>query len=90
MKKKKFTLETETDIKVFLLFLLEYMREPVDKITLIDIVSENTDEIIINYDACFESLVDSGHIYCEDVGEERFCIITDSGRMVAKELLTRI
>lgn len=86
MKKKKFTLRTETDIKVFLLFLLEYIREPVDKATLIDIVSANTDEILINYDACLESLVDSEHIFPDEIAGERYYIITDSGRMVAREL----
>lgn len=86
MKKKKFRLESETDIKVFLLFLLEYMREPVDKATLLDIVSENTDEILINYDACLESLVDSGHIFPDGMDDEVYYIITDTGRMVAKEL----
>lgn len=86
VKKKKFTLQTETDIKVFLLFLLEYIREPVDRATLIDIVSENTDEILINYDACLESLVDSEHIFPDEIDGERYYIITDSGRMVAKEL----
>ena len=52
MKKKRFTLKTFTDIKVFMLFLLEYIRYPIDRTTLIDIVSENTDEFIIDYDGC--------------------------------------
>ena len=58
MKKKKFTLKTFTDIKVFMLFLLEYIRYPIDRTTLIDIVSENTEEFIIDYDGCLAELCD--------------------------------
>ncbi len=87
MKKKKFSLRTVTDIKVFLLFLLEHIRYPVDRTTLINIVSENTDEIIIDYDGCLAELVDSGHIWeDEDTDGERYFGITDSGTMVAAEL----
>ena len=86
MKKSKFTLKSETDTKVFLLFILEYMRQPVERETLIDIVYENTEELTINYDECLESLVDSGHIYPEGVDDEIYYIITDSGKLVANEL----
>ncbi|MBQ8689077.1 MAG: DUF4364 family protein [Clostridia bacterium] len=86
MKKKKFTLRTVTDIKVFLLFLLEYIRYPVDRTTLINIVSENTDEIIIDYDECLGELSDSGHVWFDEVDGEAYYMISDSGRMVAKEL----
>ena len=86
MKNSKFTLKTETDIKVFLLFILEYMRQPVERTTLIDIVYDNIDEMTINYDECLESLVDSGHIYPERVFDEVYYIITDSGKLVANEL----
>ena len=87
MKKKKFTLRTVTDIKVFLLFLLEHIRYPIDRTTLINIVSENTDEIIIDYDGCLTELADSGHIWeDEDTDGEKYFGITDSGTMVATEL----
>ena len=87
MKKKKFTLRTVTDIKVFLLFLLEHIRYPVDRTTLINIVSENTDEIIIDYDGCLTELADSGHVWeDEDTDGEKYFGITDSGTMVAAEL----
>ena len=87
MKKKKFSLRTVTDIKVFLLFLLEHIRYPVDRTTLINIVSENTDEIIIDYDGCLTELADSGHVWeDEDTDGEKYFGITDSGTMVAAEL----
>ena len=86
MKKSKFTLKSETDIKVFLLFILEYMRQPVERTTLIDIVYDSADEMIFNYDECLQSLVDSGHIYPETMLDETYYIITDSGKLVANEL----
>ena len=90
MKAKKFQLKTETDIKVFLLFLLEYIREPVEKATLIDIIAENTDEIRINYDECLLSLVESEHVFSDGIDGEVYYMITDSGKMVAKELFDTI
>lgn len=86
MKKKKFTLKTFTDIKVFMLFLLEYIRYPIDRTTLIDIVSENTEEFIIDYDGCLAELCDEGHLWFDELDGERYYMISDSGRMVANEL----
>jgi hypothetical protein len=59
MKKKKFTLKTKTDIKVFLLFLLEYINYPIDKTTLLNIVVDNTEELTIDYDECLGELSDT-------------------------------
>ncbi len=87
MKKKKFSLRTITDIKVFLLFLLEEIRYPIDRTTLIDIVSENTDELIIDYDGCLAELSDSGHVLFDHLDGESYYMITETGSMVARELL---
>ena len=86
MKKKNFELRTTTDIKVFLLFLLEYIRYPIDRSTLIDIVSENTKELIMDYDGCLGELADSGHVLFDELDGEKYYMISDSGRMVAAEL----
>ena len=86
MKKKKFTLRTKTDIKVFLLFLLEYISYPVDRTTLINIVSDNTEEITIDYDECLAELSDTGHVWFDSVDGESYYMISDTGRMVANEL----
>lgn len=87
MKKKKFTLKTQTDIKVFILFLLEYIRYPIDRTTLIEIISENTEEIIIDYEDSLTELSESGHILLEELDGEKYCMITPSGRQVAHELV---
>ena len=75
-----------TDIKVFLLFLLDNIRYPIDHTSLIGLVSENTDKIIFDYDECLRELADSGHIYYDDVDTERYYMISESGTMVATEL----
>lgn len=86
MKKKKFALQTKTDIKVFLLFLLEYISYPIDKTTLINIIAENSVELTIDYDECLGELSDTGHVWFDDVDNEVYYMISDTGRMVANEL----
>lgn len=90
MKKRKFKLSTSIDIKIFLLFLLEYIRYPIDRTTLIEIISENTDEITMNYDECLAELADSGHLLFDETDGEKYYMISDSGRMVANELFDSI
>lgn len=75
-----------TDIKVFLLFLLDRIGYPMDHTTLIEMVSENTDEIIIDYDECLRDLADREHIISDEIDGERYYMISDSGRSVASEL----
>ncbi len=86
MKNKKFKLRSMTDIKVFLLFLLDRIEYPIDHTTLIDIVAKNTDEIIIDYDECLRDLSDSEHIISDEVDGEHYYMISDTGRMVSAEL----
>ena len=86
MKKNNFKLKTVTDIKVFILFLLEYILHPIERSTLLDIIYDNTDEIAINYDECIKELLVSSHIVADDTLDEEYYAITESGRMVASEL----
>ena len=87
MKKKTFSLRTPTDIKVFLLFLLENIRYPIDRSTLIEIISENTEEIKMDYDECLGELSDTGHVWFDEMDGELYYMISDSGRLVARELV---
>ncbi len=86
MKKKEFELNTTTDMKVFLLFLLDNIGYPLEHSTLISIVQENTDEISLDYDECLRQLVVSEHLLYDEVGDERYYMISDKGRLVASEL----
>lgn len=86
MKKKEFELTTTTDMKVFLLFLLDNIGYPLEHTTIMEIVQENTDEISLDYDECLRQLVSSGHMLYDEIGEERYYMISDKGRLVAAEL----
>ena len=84
--KKEFQLNTTTDMKVFLLFLLDNIGYPLEHATLIEIVQENTEEITLDYDECLRQLVASEHVLYDEVGDERYYMISDKGRLVAAEL----
>ena len=85
-KNKEFTLNTLTDIKVFLLFLLDNISYPIDHTTILEIVEENTDDISLDYDSCLAELSASEHLLFDEVEGERYYMISDKGRLVAAEL----
>lgn len=85
-KNKKFGLNTVTDLKVFLLFLLDNIRYPIDRATVMTIVEENTEEISLDYDQCLGELSDSGHILYDEIDGVKYYMISDKGRVVASEL----
>jgi len=87
MKKyKEFGLNTITDLKVFLLFLLDNIRYPIDGRTMLSIIEENTDDISLDYEQCLAELSDSEHLLYDEIDGEKYYMISDKGRMVASEL----
>lgn len=87
MKRERgFELKTTTDIKVFLLFILDNIGYPVEHKTVMDIVEENLDDISLDYSEGLRQLVLSGHLLYDEVDELRYYMISDKGRMVAAEL----
>ena len=85
-RNKKFGLNSITDLKVFLLFLLDNIRYPVDSDTIMDIASENTDDLSLDYEQCLAELVDSEHLLYDEIEGTRYYMISDKGREVASEL----
>ncbi len=85
-KKNRFGLDTTTDIKIYLLFILDRIGNPIDHTSLINIISENTREIMLDYDQCLDELVSAGHLYYDTDGTERYYMISDSGHEIAAEL----
>ena len=79
-RNKKFGLNTITDLKVFLLFLLDNIRYPIDGDTLISIVEENTDDITLDYEQCLGELDVSGHLLYDEIDGNRYYMISDKGR----------
>ena len=85
-KNKEFKLTTLTDLKVFILFLLDNIRYPVDRTTVMSIVEENTNEITLDYEQCLFELTESEHLLYEELDGEKYYMISDKGRLVASEL----
>ena len=79
-------LESLMDIKIFLLYLLDNIRYPIDYTTLSDIISQNVDSVTLDYEECLYMLVQSGHLLYDEVLEEKYYMISDKGRLVAAEL----
>ena len=79
-------LVTTADLKVFLLFLLDNIRYPVEQSTVLAIIEENTDDISLDYEQCLRELADSGHLLFDEIDNEKFYMIADKGREVAAEL----
>ena len=75
-----------TDIKVFILFLLNNIGYPIDHTSVIGMVSENPEELLIHYDECRRELSEDGHLYTDDYNGEQYYMISDSGRMIASQL----
>ena len=89
-KKRAFKLKSLTDIKIFLLFLLDNIRYPIDYTTLSKIISENVEEVTFDYEACLRELADAEHLLFDEIDGERYYMISDSGRLIAAELYDRL
>ncbi len=89
-KRKDLVLKTETDIKVFLLFLLDNIGYPLEYEMILSIVAENTDDISFDYSECLTELVESGHLELDDLDGDSYFSMTKKGRMVAAELYDTI
>ena len=83
-------LKTTTDIKVFLLFILDNIGYPLEHKTIMEIVEENTGDISLDYTECLRQLVASEHLLYDEFGDDRYYMISDKGRMVASELYDSI
>ena len=85
-KKKEFKLKSQTDIKVFLMFLLDNINRPVDFTTITEIIMENVDEVTLDYETSLRELADDGHLLFDEIDGEKYFMISESGRRVASEL----
>ncbi len=85
-KQKEFELKNTTDMKVFILFLMDNLGYPLDHESIIAIMQENTDEITLDYDECLRQLAESEHLLFDEVDGVRYYMISDKGRLVAAEL----
>ncbi len=89
-KKKEALLNSITDLKVFLLFILDNIRYPVEHSTVLNIIADNTDDYSLDYEQCLLELVTSGHILFDEFDGEKYYMIAEKGRLVSSELYENI
>jgi len=85
-KNSEFGLNSMTQIKIFLLYLLDNIRYPIEYSLLSRIISESTDEMTLDYEECLRELADMGHLWFDEMDGEKYYMISDTGRLVAAEL----
>ncbi|MDY3845316.1 MAG: DUF4364 family protein [Eubacteriales bacterium] len=81
-------LTSKTDVKIFILFLLDYINSPLEYSTINDIMIECGYIRSFDFAECFSELTELGLII-EDKpyeGAESYYIISEKGRLVAHEL----
>ena len=79
-----------TNVKIFVLYLMENINYPLDFITINDIVMQTDYVMYLDFAEAFNSMLDGGLIekLTED-GEEKYQV-TDKGAIVARELKSDI
>ena len=85
-RQKEFTFNTVTDIKIFLMFLLDNIDRPIDYTTVSEILMENVESLTIDYEDCLRQLADEGHLYFEEIDGEKYYMISEQGRRASSEL----
>ena len=75
-----------TDIKIFILFLLNEINCPLDMATIQEVMAECRYVGSFDFTECFSTLKEKGHIRESREDGKVTYMITDMGRMVAAEL----
>lgn len=76
----------KTDIKIFILFLLDKIGYPLDEETLSEIILENGYVGYFDFAECFSELSDDGHIISAEALGKTYYAISELGKTIASEL----
>ncbi len=79
-------LNDRTNIKLFILFLLNEINYPLDYSTLADVMAENGYVGSFDFAETFSTLCAAGHILEEDADGKKTYRISQTGQLVASEL----
>ena len=85
-KSKEYTLKSILEIKIYILFVLDRVRYPIDYATLTEIIFDTTMSVSIDYDTCIRELADDGMLIADEFDGERYYMISDRGREISAEL----
>ena len=90
MKAPQNGMSNQTDVKIFILYLLDHINYPLDYSTVHDICVQNGYVGGFDFAACFSELKELGHILEDSEEGESYYVISPTGRMVAAELQSNI
>ena len=85
-KETNYVIYDKTDIKIFILFLLDNINYPIDYNTINNIVTDNGYVAPFDFAECFSELSEHGHVVDDSVDGVKYYVISDTGRAVVKEL----
>lgn len=81
MKKvKKLKLEDKVDIKIFILYMLKSVNEPLEFVTINDIVLQDEFVGYFDFAFCFSELLESGQIDEFHDGSKKLYVISELGK----------
>ena len=80
----------KTDIKVFILFLLDNIDYPLDYDTIHDIVAESGYVGDFDFAECFSKLLELGHILEDQENGVSYYLISPTGKIVSAELQSKL
>lgn len=85
-KNKDIIFKSITDLKIFLLFILDNLRYPAEEATVLEIAEKSTNELILDYAECLAALTDSGHLLYDEIDGTKYYMISKKGRETSAEL----
>jgi hypothetical protein len=86
MNHKSLVLVDKTDIKIFVLCLLDEINHPMTYTAIVDTVVDSGCVGGFDFSECFSRLVEDGHVIGDTLGSESYYMIDETGHMVAAEL----
>lgn len=90
MKTYQNGMNDKTDIKVFILFLLDNIDYPLDFDTIHDIVTESGYVGDFDFAECFSKLLELGHILEDQENGVTYYLISPTGKIVSAELQSKL
>ncbi|MBP3436683.1 MAG: DUF4364 family protein [Clostridia bacterium] len=76
----------KTEMKIFILFLMDELNYPLDYTSLSFIIGESGYVGRFDFTACFSELIEQGHIVSFENKKKTYYTVSDMGHMVATEL----
>lgn len=80
----------KNNVKIFVLYLMENVNYPLTFNTINDIVRQTDYVFYMDFAVYFYEMVDDGLVIEEEVDGEKLYIVSDKGRVVARELKSNI